>query len=194
VSADAELMARFLAGESAAAEEVMGWVRQAAGSFRRRLAFEWDDVLQQALVELTADLRAERFRGEGAFRGYVWRSVSHTCLDRLRRHRRWRYEPVEDHPLEEPSPSPFANAARRQTSRNVLALVAAMPEHCRELWAMILDELSYREMGDRLGVAEGTLRVRVLRCRQQAVSRWQEVTKGSAGRREGVDRERGATG
>jgi RNA polymerase sigma-70 factor (ECF subfamily) len=193
VTADADLLARFLAGDPAAAEEVSGWVRQAAAAFRRRLAFEWDDVLQQALVELTADLRAERFRGEGAFRGYVWRSVNHTCLDRLRRHRRWRFEPVEELPLEAPAPSPYAVASTRQTSRRVLALLAAMPEHCRELWEMILDELSYRDMGERLGVAEGTLRVRVLRCRQQAVSRWRDVTESAPARREGRSAGEGAT-
>ena len=58
------------------------------------------------------------------------------------------------------------------------------PAHCRELWSMILDGLSYREMGVRLAVAEGTLRVRVLRCRQQAVARWAQVTDPRPGRRE----------
>jgi DNA-directed RNA polymerase specialized sigma24 family protein len=35
---------------------------------------------------------------------------------------------------------------------------------------MIHAGLSYREMSSRLGVAEGTLRVRVLRCREKAVA------------------------
>lgn len=181
---DTELLERFLAGEESAAVELIGWVRQAATPFRRRLAFEWEDVLQQALTELTADLQAARFRGEGPLRGYVWRCVNHTCLDRVRRHRRWRFEPVEELMLEAPLPSPFANAARGQTTRRVRALVAAMPEHCQQLWAMILDELSYREMSEQLGVAEGTLRVRVLRCRQQAVTRWRDVTESAIGRRD----------
>ena len=34
---------------------------------------------------------------------------------------------------------------------------------------MILDGLSYQEMSERLSTAEGTLRVRVLRCRKKAV-------------------------
>lgn len=179
---DEGLHERFLDGDGVAVAEVSAWVRQAAASFRRRLAFEWDDVVQQALVDLTADLRAGRFRGTGAFQGYVWRSVNHTCLDRIRRQRRWRWAPIEDHEPEDPAPSPFAAASRRQTSRRVLAIVAALPSHCRELWAMILDGASYREMASRLAVAEGTLRVRALRCRQQAVTRWREVTK-AAGER-----------
>jgi DNA-directed RNA polymerase specialized sigma24 family protein len=35
---------------------------------------------------------------------------------------------------------------------------------------MVHAGLSYREMSERLGVAEGTLRVRVLRCREKAVA------------------------
>lgn len=179
-----EERARFLAGDPVVVVEVAEWVRQAAAPFRRRLAFEWDDLIQQALADLTADLRAGRFRAEGSFRGYVWRSVNHSCLDRLRRHRRWRFEPIEDLALSSAEPSPFATAARRQSSRRALALVASLPPHCRDLWSMILDGLSYREMGERLRVAEGTLRVRVLRCRQQALARWAEVTEPRAGRRD----------
>ena len=37
-------------------------------------------------------------------------------------------------------------------------------------WKMIVIGHSYREMSQRLGVAEGTLRVRVLRCREKAVA------------------------
>jgi RNA polymerase sigma factor (sigma-70 family) len=184
VSEPVERLAGFLAGDPAVVAEVAEWVRQAAAPFRRRLAFEWEDVLQQSLADLTADLRAGRFRAEGSLRGYVWRSVNHSCLDRLRRHRRWRFEPIVELEPASPEPSPFADAARRQTSRRILALVAALPAHCRELWSMILDGLSYREMGERLAVAEGTLRVRVLRCRQQAVARWAQVTDPRPGRRE----------
>lgn len=183
-----ELGSRFLAGDPAAVDEVLGWVRQAASPFRRRLAFEWEDLVQQALVDLTADLRAGRFRGDGSLRGYIWRSVNHTCLDRLRRHRRWRWVPVEDVELTAGEPAPDAAAARRQTARRILALVAELPAHCREVWAMILEGASYREMGARLGVAEGTVRVRALRCRQQAVARWESVTAETLGRPKGGER------
>ena len=43
-------------------------------------------------------------------------------------------------------------------------------QECRELWRMLVLGLSYREMSLRLQVAEGTLRVRVLRCRERAVA------------------------
>jgi len=43
---------------------------------------------------------------------------------------------------------------------------------------MIHAGLSYKEMSDRLGVAEGTLRVRVLRCREKAVAARGELLPG----------------
>jgi RNA polymerase sigma factor (sigma-70 family) len=172
----------FLEGDPTAVAEVTGWIRQAAGPYRRRLAFEWDDLLQEALTHLTADLRAGRYRGDGPLRAYVWRSVNHACLDRLRRHRRWRWAPVDDSELTTHDPSPLAQAVGRDTVRRVLALLAELPSHCRELWAMVLDGLSYRDMSERLAVAEGTLRVRVLRCRERALARWDAVTKPRSGR------------
>jgi RNA polymerase sigma factor (sigma-70 family) len=180
----ADEAASFLAGDPATVAEVTSWIGQAAAPFRSRLAFEWDDLLQETLVRLTADLRAGRYRGEGPLRAYVWRAVNHACLDRLRRHRRWQWTGIEDVQLSAADPSPLAQAEGRDTTRRVLALLAELPSHCREMWAMVLDGLSYREMSERLAVAEGTLRVRVLRCRERAVARWRDVTDRPAGRRE----------
>jgi RNA polymerase sigma-70 factor (ECF subfamily) len=174
--------AAFLAGDAGAVAEVTGWIRQAATPFRRRLAFEWDDLLQDALVRLTADLRGGRYRGDGPLRAYVWRAVNHACIDRLRRHRRWKWTGVEDLELAAEEPSPQALAVGRDATRRVLALVAELPSHCRELWAMVLEGLSYREMSERVAVAEGTLRVRVLRCRERLLTRWKDVTAGPATR------------
>ena len=51
--------------------------------------------------------------------------------------------------------------------RHLLGL-EGMSRECRDLWGLILAGLSYREIGTRLGVTEGALRVRALRCRQRA--------------------------
>jgi DNA-directed RNA polymerase specialized sigma24 family protein len=46
-----------------------------------------------------------------------------------------------------------------------------MPVECQKLWRMIVAGMSYRQMSERLEVSEGTLRVRVLRCRKRAMAR-----------------------
>jgi len=45
---------------------------------------------------------------------------------------------------------------------------------------MILAGLSYKEMSQRLNVAEGTLRVRVLRCREKATNLRRDLLAGGA--------------
>jgi DNA-directed RNA polymerase specialized sigma24 family protein len=51
-----------------------------------------------------------------------------------------------------------------------------MTPHCRELWRLILQGHGYSEISHRLGVRQGTLRVRLLRCRRAATARWRELT------------------
>ncbi|HSG41131.1 MAG TPA: hypothetical protein VLE27_15945, partial [Thermoanaerobaculia bacterium] len=61
--------------------------------------------------------------------------------------------------------------ADRHADRDLLLRVLEkVPQDCQEMWRMIVAGLSYREMSLRLNVAEGTLRVRVLRCRERATT------------------------
>ena len=61
----------------------------------------------------------------------------------------------------------------------LLRVLERMSEDCRRLWSMVLAGLSYREMSRRTGIAEGALRVRVLRCRKRAVELREELMAAS---------------
>jgi DNA-directed RNA polymerase specialized sigma24 family protein len=97
--------------------------------------------------------------------------VSHTCLDQLRSLGRWQWADLEE--LETGraaavvAPRMAADQEDRDLVQRVLRQVSA---DCREMWSLIAMGHSYREMSERLGVAEGTLRVRVLRCREKATA------------------------
>ena len=168
-SADQDLASRLRDGDAAAAELVTGWVRQAAAPFRSRLSAEWDDLVQQSVVELLEALASNRYGGHGSLRGYVWRSTCHTCLDRLRVQRRRVWLDIESFDLPASGRSAFERLREREGVHALLRVLERAPETCRELWGMLLEGLSYRQMSERVGVAEGTLRVRVLRCRQRAL-------------------------
>jgi RNA polymerase sigma-70 factor (ECF subfamily) len=167
-SSDPELIVRYLAGEGEAARVVDGWLRAASAPFRRRLGADGEDVLQEIRLEVLRMLQGGRFRGESSLKTYLWRVACCTSIDALRRRR-------PTYPLEHPEmagpaadPSPFDRvlASERQQAC-LIALQQASPE-CRALWRLILDGLSYREIGGQLGVAESALRVRAHRCRKQA--------------------------
>ena len=183
---DAELVKRYLRGEKQAVATVDSWIAHAAYPYKRRLAHRWDDVLQEIRLEVTKLLKQDKFRGESSLKTYLWRVVSHTCLDQINadsRVKRTEIDPGED-PEERSfsvvSPDNESPDARLEVKDLLLRVLDRVPADCRELWRMIHAGLSYREMSTRLGVAEGTLRVRVLRCRERAVAVRAELLRGAA--------------
>lgn len=169
---DAELIRGYLAGDAEAIRTLDTWVESAAWSYRARLAQDWEDLLQDVRLELTRLLAAGSFRGESQLKTYLWRVVNHACLDRLRAQMRRRWVDLDDvvDSLEQEgllSAPETRDPALRDLTTRVLARASA---ECRRLWMMVVAGLSYAEMSDRLEVAEGTLRVRVLRCRKKAIA------------------------
>ena len=167
---DQEMASRFLRGETDAIETVDGWISRAAWPYQRRLAHRWDDVLQDIRLEITRLLSQGKFRGESSLRTYLWRVINHTCLDQIRSDSKRQWTDLEE--LEKGTGGPpLDQAPARQEDRDLLwRVLERMSRDCREMWRMILAGLSYRDMSVRLGVAEGTLRVRTLRCREKAIA------------------------
>lgn len=178
---DREIVSRYLKGDSEAIGTVDGWISRAAWPYQRRLSERWDDVLQDVRLEITRLLGQGKFRGESSLRTYLWRVVSHTCLDQIRAQRKWKWADLETLDQGE-GPEPTPHVAGRQEDRDLLLRVLdKVPADCREMWRMIVAGLSYREMSLRLDVAEGTLRVRVLRCRERAMAARSDLLGGPPG-------------
>ena len=168
--ADERLVAGILSGEEGALSQVRRWVRGAIGPYRFRLAAEIEDIEQEILIDLLKALAAGRFEGRSLLATYVRRMVHHKCLNRLRSRRGRQWVDCSEVELVDPEPTPFERERRRGEFELGLRVLAGMPEPCRELWRMIHRGLSYEAMSERLGVAAGTLRVRVLRCREKALA------------------------
>lgn len=175
LSEDAEVITGFLAGEGVAVETVDGWIRRAASSYRRRLGVAWGDVLQDLRLEITQLLREEKFRGRSSLKTYVYRVVSHTCLNHIRSAQRWQWTELEEVEskyggLGSGQGGQLERVLGARESRDLLLRVwQEMSAECRDLWSMIFEGRSYEEMSRRLGVSQGALRVRVVRCRKKAV-------------------------
>ena len=178
-AAEGALVRGFAAGDPGAVAAVRRWIRGAALAFRHRLGGELDDVEQEVLLALTEAVRGSRFEGRSSFATYVRRTTLYKCVNRDRRHRRWQGVPVEDLDLAASGPDPEQQAQTAAELRASLRVLAGMSEGCRRLWAMLHDGLTYGEMSAALGLAPGTLRVRVLRCRQKALAGWRELTGAS---------------
>jgi RNA polymerase sigma factor (sigma-70 family) len=173
---DQETVRGFLNGEPEAVRTVDLWISRAAWPYQRRLAHRWDDVLQDVRLEVTRLLGQGKFRGESSLRTYLWRVVSHTCLDQLRTQDKWQWADLETVDQEDRrAPGARVPERNREDKDLLLRVLARMSQECRELWRMVLEGFSYKEMSLRLQVAEGTLRVRVLRCRERAVAARDEL-------------------
>ena len=174
---DAAVVSGFLRGDPEAVATVDGWISRAAWPYQRRLGYRWDDVLQDVRVEITRLFQRQEFRGGSSLKTYLWRVVNHTCLDQIRAQSRWQWADLET--LDQGEDAVVARRPSLQgqeESRDLLLRVwGRMSSDCRELWRMIDAGLSYREMSARKGVAEGTLRVRVLRCREKASALREEL-------------------
>jgi RNA polymerase sigma-70 factor (ECF subfamily) len=168
---DVQLAAEFARGERRAVETVDVWLARAAAPFRRRLGADWEDVLQEVRIEVLRLVGRGAFRGESSLKTYLWQVTAHTCIDALRRRQRRPLTDaleIDDTPLPSSDPSPLDRVLARESSQALLAVLEAMSSECRELWDLILAGLSYRDISARLGVSEGALRVRALRCRRRA--------------------------
>jgi RNA polymerase sigma-70 factor, ECF subfamily len=170
-AADRQTIAGFLEGDRQAIALVNGWIACAAGPFRRRLGADWEDLLQEVRLEVLRLLQKGVYRGEARLKTYLWRTVCNTCLDALRRRRR--QPPMDvagpEDPLPSSDPSPLQRVLEQEGLDRALGALQQMTVECRRLWDLILEGQSYREIGQKLGVSEGALRVRAHRCRKHVV-------------------------
>lgn len=147
------------------------WIACAAAPFRRRVASDWPDLLQEIRLELLRVLGQGQWRAEARLKTYVWRVAAHSCIDAWRRQRRRPLQEPADADMEVAAddPSPLDRLVADSRHRALLLALEAVPGECRDLWRRILRGESYRDISLDTGVAEGALRVRAHRCRKKAV-------------------------
>ncbi len=177
---DSEIVTGLVAGEATAVALVDGMILRAARPFWRRLRDQWDDIVQEARLEVFADLSRGRFRGESRLATYIWCVVSHTCLDSLRATSRRRWTALEDLT---PGAEPTTDDDRREAfdvTDLIWRVLEATPPHCLKIWRLIVEGFSYREMSRMLCIAEGALRVQALRCRRRALAVRDDLLAGRA--------------
>jgi RNA polymerase sigma-70 factor (ECF subfamily) len=148
-------------------------LRRLARSFTRN-AEDAEDVCQQSLLKAFTKLNHFASANEVAtaeFRSWLAKITANSAIDFLRRTRSARMVALEecDH-LQKPDAdswgeNPEASYARRERSRIILEAVAALPAGLRRV-CMIrnLQELSTKEVADRLGLPAVTVRVRLFRA------------------------------
>ena len=180
---DLALAAAFLEGDPEAAGTITAWLEQATRRYRGRLSNDWNDLVQDLLLEVTTSLRSGGFRGECQLRTYVWRIAHYRCLNRIRdRARRPEHELGDDeNQVPDPTRAVLDRLVDAESTDLLIRFLHTVSVDCRRLWTRLLEGRSYREMSRETGISEGALRVRVLRCRQKALNLWKTWLASSHG-------------
>jgi RNA polymerase sigma-70 factor (ECF subfamily) len=119
-----------------------------------------EDLVQEIKLALWNAL--DRFRGESSIKTYVLRIAHYRGASFSRRQRP--HAPAEDRIDPTPTPPELIDDARRR--HTVAAAIEALPPGQRDAIMLLLEGLSYREIGDRLGISDGTTSARITRARQ----------------------------
>jgi len=159
-------------------------LRRLARSFTRN-AEDAEDVCQQSLLKAFTKLNqfaSTKGMATAGFRSWLAKITANSAIDFLRRSRNARMVALEesDH-FEKPvadswGENPETSYARRERSRIILEAVAALPAGLRRVCMLRnLEELSTKEVADRLGLPAVTVRVRLFRAHRELRKRLGEA-------------------
>ncbi len=180
-ASDAELVERFQAGDRSAFAEIVRRYQDRVYT----LAFRWmrdrevaEEVAQDVFLALFRSL--ERFRGDSQLSTWVYRVVVNHCKNRkLYRHRRKMDQhealegnrPDDDAPtrqLPSEDPGTDARAHRNEAQSLVWEALQHLEEEPRTIIVLRdVEDLSYEEISEILGLPRGTVKSRLHRARSQ---------------------------
>lgn len=135
-----------------------------------------EDLLQEIAVQLWMSLPV--FRGEAKESTWIYRVAFNTALvwKRHEKRRNAKHEKFfELNAAPEPLAEPSAPARDEELVQLLYAAIRQLPKLDASLALMHLDGLSYREMGEVLGITEGNVGVKLNRIRKQLA----ELLKGA---------------
>jgi RNA polymerase sigma-70 factor (ECF subfamily) len=162
---DDQLLRRFLAGEPAACRRIERWIREILLYRRLNLGPEdVDDVVQEVTVGVWQAAARPGFRLRHGLRAFVRTVTLARAIDRVRRLRVRRADPV-DETLPDTGPGP-ADAVEAEGERARLhRALDALDEKCREVIRLhYFEGWPYARIAVREQRSEGTLRARMFDC------------------------------
>jgi len=159
---DLELVAQGQSGDQAALNELVQ--RHHGGAYRVALSFVQDvdtaqDVVQEAFLKAFRALHS--FRGDAAFRSWLFTITANEARATFRRSGRRREASLEDvDSVRSDEMSPADAAVISQEAERARRMLKDLPDKQRMSVSLRIDEgLSFKEIGEVIGSSEGAARV-----------------------------------
>jgi RNA polymerase sigma-70 factor (ECF subfamily) len=126
-----------------------------------------EDLTQETFLK--AFSRLQRFRAGTNFAAWLFRIAYNNFANHCRLMHRSAGPLREDYPVR--AQSPYEEAETRETMRSLSEAMSRLPTDVRApLLLRVEEELSFREIGEVMGLTEETARWRVFKARQQLLS------------------------
>ena len=122
---------------------------------------------------LLAHRHRDKFRGESAYRTWLYRIAVTTALQYLRKQKRSRedlvFESEESATFEPscPSPSPEAVVATRQLASRARDVLSDLGDGYRDVFELRVDDHTETEIAARLGISVANVKIRAHRTRRK---------------------------
>lgn len=192
---DAELLARYSAGEEAAFRELVNRYKNSLYAFLRQFLNRHDlveDVFQETFLQLFAS--RDSFDQSRPLRPWLFTIAANKAKDALRKWQRTSAVPIgtmadsqelsfDDmlNTVTSDSTMPYEDLQRGETASRVGQIVADMPENLRQILILAyFQKFSYKQMAEMLGIPIGTVKSRL----HTAVGRFAKEWKASVGSKE----------
>jgi RNA polymerase sigma-70 factor (ECF subfamily) len=167
MSEDLELLQKWSEGDSSAGNQLFNRHFDAiCRFFANKVSEDVDDLIQKTFLACVEG--KERFRGDSSFRSYLF-GVARNVLRRYYRDKRYqkiRYDELESS-VHDLSPGGSLLIAEKREQELLLHALRRLPiDHQITLELYYWENLSGRELGEVLGIPEGTVRGRIRRAKQ----------------------------
>lgn len=170
-SSDQDIIHGFLAGRKSEHEILKQWIKELARIRLQVKRVSTEEIVADTLYKLLTKFRSASFTLKGSLKSYVQAVAWYTIIDHARYWRRFADLPDHndfDPPGVEDESSDLEKHEEQAMMERIFKL---MPEECKQLWNLrFVDDLDYKEIGSRLGISEGNVKIRFHRCKKQAIA------------------------
>lgn len=130
--------------------------------------YDAEDTAQAAMIKAWKSI--SQYRGDAAFSTWLYRIAVHCCMDALRKRSRDRMDLVDTMPEDSQTESrtPESEILEREGTTEIRAALNQLSEEQKvPLVLYAIEEKSYDEISETLGVPSGTVKSRIARGRER---------------------------